>query len=136
MYAPALLSPKRRRLGRHLLATAGAARGQNPAAADGGLAGAEAVTALAHEAARLIGALHRGIPKISSIALMKKGRQTKAAANGGADKRESAQSQSPSRASSRAPSRVSVASRVRRRVALARPMTRSARKRGVEDKGV
>src|SRR3546814_1889085 len=90
-----MLAPRRRRLGRQLLATAGAERGRKPAAADGGLAGAEAVAALAHEAARLIGALHREIPNISSIVATKKGRQTRAAASGGADKRESGQRKSP-----------------------------------------
>src|SRR5690606_1884483 len=81
--APFGLAAKRRRLGRQLLAAARAAGGENLAAADGRLAGAEAVTALAHEAARLIGALHRGIPKFSSIGATKKGRQARAAADRG-----------------------------------------------------
>src|SRR5436190_18610671 len=46
------------RLGRELPAAGRAAAVQHLAAASGGHAGAEAVTALAHEFARLIGALH------------------------------------------------------------------------------
>src|SRR6185437_14927737 len=45
-------------LGRQLFAAGSAAAVQHLAAARGGHAGAEAVTALAHEFARLIGALH------------------------------------------------------------------------------
>ncbi|SBV34376.1 protein of unknown function [uncultured Sphingopyxis sp.] len=61
-FAPDRLAAKPRRSGRQLRAAARTAGGQNLAAADGCLAGAEAVTALAHEAARLISALHRGFP--------------------------------------------------------------------------
>ena len=45
-------------LSRELLATVSAAAGQHLAAAGGGHAGAKAVAALAHDLARLIGALH------------------------------------------------------------------------------
>ena len=107
-------------------AAARAAGGENLAAADGRLAGAEAVTALAHEAARLIGALHRGIPKFSSIGATKKGRQARAAADRGADKRESGESQSPSTPDrDQSASSASIAARARRRAALTRRMTRS-----------
>ena len=51
--------------GRQLLAAAGATGGDDLAAADSGHAGAEAVTALAHELGRLIGPLHGISPKIA-----------------------------------------------------------------------
>ena len=55
----------RTRSGRQLLAAAGATGGDDLAAADSGHAGAETVTALAHELGGLIGPLHRNSPKIA-----------------------------------------------------------------------
>jgi len=60
--------PRAARSGGELLATPRAARGENPAAADRRRTGAKAMTALAHQLARLIGPFHRSGLRIQSRA--------------------------------------------------------------------